>query len=689
MVPGKTSLVLGIFMVFNILSLYQTKAQYTISASRVEENITIDGQVEPIWQMTDSVTDFIQLEPSVGYASSRKSVVKILQDGENIYFLFICYVKNKNEIAARIQRRDQLDYSDDIVSVLLSTYNDKRTAMLFQVNALGTIADAKIIDDGKEEDYLWDTEWEAEASIQENYWIAEIKTPFKSIQYKPGAESWSCNFSRSVRANNEISWWSPVTQNNRISQNGMLKNVQTRKGIQHSLRLFPYATGRYANANVTGVDEGFKADAGGDIEYKYSSNLKANITINPDFATVEGDKEKINLTPWELQYPEKRLFFQDGNDMFDTRIQTFYSRRIGDILYGGKLTGKIDKFQFNGLHSKTQENRELQVPDAAFNAFRLKGDVLNSSTLGFIYADKITDTVTYRSYNIDYVLNLGKTWKLTGQYVASTPGDLLSHSAWFVRFARENNVYHYHIRFTSLGENFQDNVNQTGFIPDDDRLEVDSDVEYKFWLDNKIKYLFLSGKNNMFWSQERELRSWRFTYGSRLYFDNKLSFDAYYRDEFQLLDKKYYNHYYHFIGGYNTDEASHMALAYRFGRNFDRDFQLVEINTSFKIFKKLSVSYELNYLTFSPDNSHASTFLNITGLDYYFTNDLWVRIFAQNNSSNDKYYFYGLFGWRFKPPFGALFLIVNTDNYFDFDRNSSYYSEIVFLKMTYPISIIN
>ncbi len=676
--------------IFLTLVIYQNgTGQSTLSVNKFNEKIVVDGIIDNLWLHTDSSSAFIQLEPLSGSPASCSTTIRVAQDEKNIYFLFVGSVNSSDGLVARIQRRDQLNYTDDIVSIILDTYNDKRTAMMFQVNALGTIADAKIIDDGKEVDYLWDTEWEAKASIADNFWIAEIKIPFKSIQFKPGASNWGCNFSRSIRTNNEISWWAPVTQNNRVSQNGILQNIQIEKGLHHTLNLYPYATGRYANANIGETTEGLNGDVGGDIEYKYSSNLKSNVTINPDFATVEGDKEQINLTPWELQYPEKRLFFQDGNDMFSTRIKTFYSRRIGDILYGGKVTGKIDRFQFNGIHTRTQEDSKLQIPGATFNALRLKIDVLESSTLGFIYSDKITDTATFRSYNIDYVLNLGKTWKLTGQYVASTPGDLSSHSGWFVRFARENNVYHYHVRFTSLGENFQDNVNQTGYVPDDNRLEVDSDVEYKFWLNNRLKYLFLSGKNNMFWSQKGELRSWRFTYGSRMYLGNKISFDAYYQDGFQLLDKKYYNHYCHLIGGYNTDEASHVELAYRFGRNFARDFQLAEINTSFKVFKNLSVNYELDYLTFSPDTSNASTLLNVVGLDYYFTNDLWIRIFAQNNSSTDKYYFYGLFGWRFKPPFGALYLIVNTDNYFDFDRNSNYYSEIMFLKLTYPISIMN
>lgn len=671
---------------FVCFSLYGI-AQQTLTVRNIENPIVVDGYLENEWLFADSSSVFTQLEPFQGEPSTRKTVVRAVQNDEFIYFSFVCYLNQSEELAARIQQRDKLTQSDDIVSVLLDTYDDNRTALLFQVNALGTLSDAKISDDGKNVDYLWDTEWQAKTSIQPQFWVVEIAIPFKSIQYKPGTSSWGCNFSRTIRINQEVAWWSQVTENYRVSQNGKLDHVGNIKRNSHSLDLFPYVTGRTANGNISGLDEGLNGDVGLDIQYQYSSNFKANLTVNPDFATVEGDKEQINLTPWELQYPEKRLFFQDGNDMFSTRIRTFYSRRIGDIQYGGKVTGKIDKFQFNGIHARSQKYDELLVPQAKFNVFRLKSDILKSSTLGFIYADKVTDSVAYRSYNLDYVLNLGETWKLTGQLVASTPGDFKSHAAWFVRFARENNIYHYHVRFTSLGENFQDNVNQTGFIPDDDRLEVDSDIEYKFWLNRKMKYLFLSGKNNVFWSQKGMLRSWRLTYGTRMYFSNKLSFDANYQNEFQLLNKKFYNHYYHFIGGYNTDEASHVAVAYRFGRNFDRDFQLAELNSSFKIFKKLSVNYELNYLTFSPDNTRESTWLNVLGLDYYLTNDLWVRVFAQNNSSADKYYFYGLLGWRFKPPFGALYLIVNSDNYFNFDRDRGYYSEVVFLKLTYPITV--
>ncbi len=665
------------------------QAQNTLTVKQLDNPIIIDGFLSSKeWANVDSTSNFTQLEPDKGIAATRKTVVRAGQFENDIYFIFVCYLLPGDHVAARIQRRDQLDDSDDVIALLLDTYNDRRTSLLFLVNGLGTLTDFKVTDDGKSADELWDTEWEAATSITTDYWIAEVRIPLSAIQHDPASGSWGANFGRVIRDNQETAWWTPVTENFRVSQGGRLTGIQPLDTRQHILRFFPYATGRYENSDITGVQNKVKGDAGLDFQYQYGSNVISNMTLNPDFATVEGDRERINLTPWELRFPDKRLFFQDGNEMFGTRISTFYSRRIGDMRYGGKLVGKAGKYQFNALSARTEENTEAGDPKAHYNAIRAKGDILKSSILGFTYTDKITDTTKVRSFSTDYVLNLGRTWKLTGQLVGSTPGDLKSHAAGFVRFARENNIYHYHVRFTSIGRNFQDNVNETGFIRDDDRRELDSDVSYRFWINKDIKYLSVSGKNNIFWSQKGVLRSWYLTYGSRMYLSNGLSFDAYYNNEYKLLDKEYNNHFYRGLLGYNTDEAAFISAGYRIGRNFDRDFHVAEVDARVQLFSKLTLNYELNYLKYSPDPELNNTVINVLGADFFFNKDLWIRIFTQNNSANDKYYFYGLFGWRFKPPFGAVYCIVNTDQFVDLETDVTARSEVLFLKLTYPISLL-
>jgi len=679
-----------------IILLFQSSfvlGQQRLQINQVDRPPTIDGKLDNCeWPISGTLEQFVQLEPETGRTASRKTEVRASQFEDKLYFLFVNHIRTRSEISARIQRRDLLRNTDDAIALVLDTYMDNRNAVLFLVNPLGTLTDAKITDDGKNLDYNWDTQWKAEVSIEENRWIVELEIKLGDIQFAPKSREWGVNFGRVIRTNMETAWWSEVTEDFRISQGGRLQGIVPIKNSKSDLILFPYGTVRYENSDVTEVYKEVKGAAGLDLRYNIGNNLSVNLTYNPDFATVEGDQEIINLTPWELRFPDKRLFFQDGNELFATRINTFYSRRIGDMDWGGKIIGKAGKYQFNGLFSHTKANSENGISPAMHNAVRLKRDILNSSLIGLTYADKITDSVHYKSISMDYTLNLGKTWKLTGQLVASTPGDFASHSAWFVRFARENNIYHYHIRYSSIGRNFQDNVNQTGYIPDDNRHELDGDVRYKWWLNKSVSYLNFSSKNNVFWSQEGELRSWYLTYSTRMYMKNRWSLDIAYNNEYKNQYrgefKDFYNHFYQAELGYNTDEATFGSLRYTTGYNFDRNFTLLTGTAKIRILNKLNVSYTINWLHYDPDPGDNSTVINVLGADYFFNKDLWIRVFTQNNSQNSKYYFYGLFGWRFKPPFGAAYLIYSSDQYdLYLPDQELMQSKILFLKLTYPLQI--
>lgn len=675
--------------------------QKTLVVSDIDQAPIIDGRIYPAeWQQTDSISEFIQLEPTKGIPSSRKTVVYTAQFERTLYIAFKCYVNDQSEISARIQRRDRLDDSDDIITVLLDTYHDRRTSLLFIVNPLGTLADAKITDDGKNMDINWDMEWEAK-SVKTSYgWSVEMALPYSSMQFGPKAKNWGINFGRVIRANQETTWWTEVTENFRVSQGGILQGMNPTEKNKSSLKLFPYGTLRYEDSDISGDYNKIKADAGVDLQYNIGSNLIANLTYNPDFATVEGDKEQINLTPWELKFPEKRLFFQDGNEMFSTRINTFYSRRIGDTEYGGKFIGKAGKYQFNGLVAKARGHiNQADSSGSWYNAMRVRRDIFKSSSVGLTYADKNWNGAYVRSLSLDYILNLGKTWKLTGQLVSSTPGDFASHSAWFMRFANENNIYHYHIRYSSFGKNFRDNVNETGFIRDDDRHELDSDISYKWWINKGIKYISAETRNNVFWSQDGILRSWYLTYVARAYTKSKfsldLSYNNEYKNEYDGLYKDYYNHFTQATVGYNTDESVFVEAAYTQGKNFDRNFYLIQTRAKALVFKKLNLSYELNIVNFDPDENNETTTINVIGADYFFDKDLWIRIFTQNKTATNKYYFYGVFGWRFKPPFGAVYLILSSDHYDEYSivqpavqpQLAEINSNIVFLKATYPLVV--
>ena len=638
------------------------------------------------WNSADSTSDFIQLHPQKGERSSEETIVYVSQNDEYLFIAFKCFQQNNVQVTANITTRDQLTESDDAVMILIDTFNDQRTGFAFWLNPVGTQTDLYITDDGRNEDLNWDTEWQGYAKITNFGWTAEMAIPFKHIRYDDKLQTWGVNFARVIRSNAETAYWSGnINDNYRISQGGQLTNLKL-PPKDRNLILTPYTTLRYENSNLIKNHDDWIIDAGGDASYKITTGVRLDATYNPDFATVEGDQEQLNLTRWELSFPEKRLFFLEGNALYSTRIRTFYSRRIGDIDYGGKITGKVNDYNFSALSTRTAADSALGLPAAWFSAVRLKKDVFKSSAIGVTLVDKNWSGGYTRSLSGDFILNPGVNWKITGQFVTSAPGLTMAHSAYFVRIANESNLHHIHFRYSDTGTKFKENVNQTGFIRDDDMREMDSDLSYIFWLQQSMfKYIAIESRNNVFWSHRGTLRSWYITEKARFYLKNNISFEISYNDEFKLYEKKYYNHKYNMKIGYNTDEWEMIEFDFTWGHNFDRDFKLYRFEVQQRFFNRLAVRYRFEKIDFSPDFSLSSTNLNIITLDYNFTRDLWLRLFTQTNSREDRYYIYGLFGWRFLPPFSALYLIYTSDRFDELIYRKK--NDILFVKLSYQFGI--
>ena len=422
-------------------------SQEIVQAIKVENPPQIDGVInESEWNKTDSISNFTQLEPAKGQLASEKTIVYLGYDNKNVYVAFQCF--QDKDVTANVQTRDNLKKSDDVIALVLDTYSDNRSGYCFLVNPLGTQTDFKITDDGRNINSDWDGEWKSATSIFPWGWSVEIAIPFRNIKYSSSIDKWGINFGRIIRNNAETVWWTPdINDDFRISQSGVLEGIKPPE-VKDRFLITPYASMRYEDSDISGVDNKVRFDAGGDVRFNISPNLNLDATFNPDFASIEGDKQKIDLTGWEISFPEKRLFFQEGNEMFDTRYKLFYSRRIGDINYGGKFTGKVGDFSMNVMSVRSVENEDAGEPASFYSVVRVKKDIFKSSTIGMILVDKSSDTSMVRSYGIDWVLNPGKSWKITGQLMGSTPGDFLKNSGGFIRVAHESNKHHIHIRYT-------------------------------------------------------------------------------------------------------------------------------------------------------------------------------------------------------------------------------------------------
>ena len=679
------------FCLLALLSVLTQAQSREIQAHRTRAKIIVDGKPSTSeWPSDFFQSNFIQMEPDPGKPSAERTAVAVQYDDKKLYVAFLCTKSYSDPVVASETRRDQLVKQDDVVGVALDTYHDSRSAFWFMTNALNSQVDMRISDDGNSIDTNWDAGWEARTAVSDSGWSVEFAIPFESLRFDPSDKIWGVNFGRFIPRTLETSYWAGKTDNDfRVSKFGVLSGLEF-PGTASALHLIPYATLRYE----TFSDGRWSDMTGLDLEYRYRNNITANMTYNPDFATVEGDREQINMTRWELSFPEKRKFFLEGGDLFQSRITPFYSRRIGEINFGGKAIGKTGPTTYAviGVNARSipdnpATSRDESFPEYNLGVIRLKRDVLKSSTVGFILVDKEWRGNGNRVLGLDGVFNLPHQLYFTTQLVAGAPGSFMKNYGGFLRLARENNIYHYHLRYTEYGENFKESVNGVGFITDDDRRELDSAVEYKWWIKKSgVEFLQYSSNYNCYWAKtSRTMRSWEIVQEWELYLTSRFGGAIHFIRDYQLFEKGFHNDHLELEAGYNTQEWSATEVSCQFGRNFDLDYWMATGETRLKIHDKFSIEYEIRKLHFNPDPDAASTWLNIATFNYQFTPDLFVRLFTQHRSENNHIYVYGLFGWRFKLPNSAMYFVYTRD---DFDRPGLMRTnhEMFFLKLAYDFS---
>jgi len=640
----------AIFLLFSLLNAGTGKS---LPAKKIDENlVTVDGKPdEAVWQKAKPVSDFLQFTPRKGAPASFKTEVRVLYSGTYIYFAVTCHDPDPGKIVSRVNKREGEITGDDSVAIALDTFNDGQTAYIFYTNVAGIQTDARLADNGRTHDSTWDGKWLSAGARTPGGWTAEFAVPFESIKYNPGKNrTWGLGVTRFIpRAMEADTWSGPMEAYTRVSQFGALTALDLKK-TGKKRQIIPHL--------ITKLEKGKKADveAGIDVRYAFSQSLSADLTVNPDFATIEADQEQINLTRFELSLSEKRNFFLEGSEIYSQRIRLFYSRRIADIYGGVKVYGKSKDYEFSLMSVQGKKDGETGEDAANFSVLRFRKNIFRSSNIGFLLANKLINGRYYGSAGIDLVHFFSEKANLTGQ-LAFSYGDFSNRNlAFFIRPSYDSSTFHIHLRYTHLGEHFADNANAVGFISDDDRHELDSAVEKTWWVRKgwleRIEYV---SNYNIYWSTRGGvLRSWQIDQGLEFDLSNKFSLEMEYTGEFKRYEKDFHNRQTGFELGYNTREWQSARLRYEFGRNFDSDYRLFGGGVNFKLGKTFSVEYQLNRLLLDPDPEGESTWLHVVRLSHYFTRDLFLKVFFQSNSVIEKENIQAVFVYRFQPPFGTL-----------------------------------
>jgi hypothetical protein len=385
----------------------------TLAAVRLQasERLTIDGRLsEDAWRRAAPASDFRQQDPNNGEPATEPTEVRVLYDEHRIVLGVRCLDSEPDRLLGNQMQRDQSITADDRFMVAIDTYSDGRSGYYFEINPSGAMGDGLVQPGtgtgsstgggGGGVNRSWDGIWNARVARDAMGWTAEIEIPLQTINFKPGASSWGINFQRTIRRKTEETLWSGWARNQGLTFMPAAGRLEGLQGLQQGvgLDLRPYVVGSSSAAPGRGAPSSVATGAfGGDVAYNVTSGLRANLSVNTDFAETEVDQRQVNLTRFPLFFPEKREFFLEGASVFSFSRETgnailpFFSRRIGlddsgvpqPIDYGAKLTGHAGPFDLGVLQVRTRDRGNVQRED--FTVVRSQRRFWRQSYVGGIF----------------------------------------------------------------------------------------------------------------------------------------------------------------------------------------------------------------------------------------------------------------------------------------------------------------
>lgn len=379
---------------------------------KAEMPIVLDGVLdEGPWKAAAVATNFYMNYPLDTALARFQTEARMTFDDHALYIGFVCFDDNTPNVVQSL-RRDFEYLANDNVTVSLGPYNDGINGFYFAISPEGVQLEGTIAAGGQESgsyNSTWDNKWYSKVVRHEDRWIAEIMIPFKSFRYKNGADTWNVTFVRKDVKRNAVSSWigTPIQYiPNAFAYSGKLKWEVPPPHQSLNISLIPYVAGGTAGDKTT-TPETYTNDlqVGGDVKIGVTPSLNLDLTVNPDFSQVEVDRQVINLTRFEFQFPERRQFFLENSDLFDRAgwpsARPFFSRRVGlavdtsgtikkvPIDYGARLSGSLSsKWRLSALYMKTKEELAIGLPAQTFTAAALQRNFWKQSSIQVMVVDK-------------------------------------------------------------------------------------------------------------------------------------------------------------------------------------------------------------------------------------------------------------------------------------------------------------
>ncbi len=671
----------------------------TLEIKRLSSPVIFDGRCNDTAWAGLSPLPMQMYQPVHGDSCSEEAEIYVAFDNEYFYLAGRLHYKNGAKIIATSKKRDAFDPGNDFLGILFDSFNDNENAVCFMTNPEGIRTDFSLANDGVPPiqgmpfNQSWNTFWDVKTRRTDNLWEVEIRIPLSSLRFQDHDNKVVMGLTvyRFISSRQEPDLYPLIS--NELGSFSPWKPSQAKKVILKGLSrknpvyITPYVLGGFEethdlieNGTSYMKNDRFRHTAGLDLKYSLTSNLTVDMTLNTDFAQVESDDEMINLTRYDLFYPEKRQFFLERSSLFDIKTglfdQLFYSRRIGMYegelvpIYGGiRTVGRIGKWDLGLLDMQTSSimyhdkdaDSTYRVEAANSGILRLRRQVINPrSYVGGVLTSKMDVKGNY-NYNggFDGTFNLFGNDYLSLNYTqtfdnrepsGSHPWD---YGKYFLSWEKRSDVGFYYN--ASLSRRGGYNNPELGFEMFDDYTSAFAQVSYG-WVNNDAARKIL--KNGFFfwnWTQIRNSDhrtdvSW-FTPG--WYFESKKGymgqFYVFYRyenpvDTFSLSDLAYFPPgFYRFglmEGRLSTPENKLFSLMTMFDLGSYYDGYILSLGPA-KITARpssglqLSLDYQYSLINIPARNQHFETHLARLKTEVTFTTKWSLLLFLQYSSEDN------------------------------------------------------
>jgi len=460
-----------------------------LTIKKAKGTIRLDGILdEEDWLNANVATGFYMNLPVDTMPPSYQTEARLTFDQHFFYVSFVCYDNMEKPNIVQSLRRDFDTDMNDNIGLYMDPYNDHTNGFYFVITPYNVQHEGTVFGGGTFSDALnsnWDNKWYSEVKRYPDRWVAELAIPFKSFRYNNQVDHWNVTFLRKDLKHNQLSSWiaTPIQYTaTSFGYTGKLLWEETAPHPGPNVSLIPYGATTVSNDKENGVPTSFTGTVGLDAKVAVTPALNLDLTINPDFSNVEVDRQVINLTRFEYQFPERRTFFLENSDLFSTPgypdTRPFFSRRIGlvrdasgnlqkiPIVYGARLSGKLGKnWRVGVMNLQTKKTESLGLPDQNYTVAVVQRQIFSRSNIDFFVVNKQSlglntydSTKFYHSDLIRKVWNGSDTVKKLNLYNRVVGAD-------FNLFTKSNNWngdFYYHKSFDDFSTN--NNYSYGGFL---------------------------------------------------------------------------------------------------------------------------------------------------------------------------------------------------------------------------------